>query len=247
MTAPKPHTAAYRAFECNLEGIMHLQKLSLHEMVMVKSQAERLTTGIKRGLDLTKKSTQAKLVRSLNRFTKTLNTRIGRFHTLTLWQIVMLVTCVEAYLQDVLTAAAKVDPELMSRSEQRAGYVDVIAATSLDALANELRGRWARGWQSDGGPTCWISRLEKMGARGYSVNLGPRLERFWGIRHVVVHAAGVATSDLVKRHPELNAKAGDRLRASSRDVQKFLGDIVGFMETTERFFLARYPSMVAAV
>ena len=67
MTAPKPHTTAYRAFECNLEGIVHLQKLSLHEMVMARSQAERLTTGIKQGLDLTKKSTQAKLVRSLNR------------------------------------------------------------------------------------------------------------------------------------------------------------------------------------
>ena len=86
-----------------------------------------------------------------------------------------------------------------------------------------------------------------MGARGYSANLGPRLERFWGIRHVAVHAAGVATSDFVKRYPEVNAKVGDRLRPSNHDLQKFVGNIRDFIETTERFFLARYPSMVAAV
>jgi hypothetical protein len=247
MTAPEPHTTAYRAFERNLQGIMHMLKLSHHEMVMVRAQAERLATGLKKGPDLATKPARAKLVRSLKRFTKTLNTRIDRFHTLKLWQIVMLVTCVEAYLQDVLTAAAKVDPELMSRSEQRARYVDVIAATSLDALANELRARWARGRISYGGPTRWISRLEKMGARGYSTNLGPRLERFWGIRHCVVHAAGVVTSDFVKRYPEILATVGDRLRANNRDLQRLVSDIGDFIRATERFFLSRYPSMVAAV
>jgi hypothetical protein len=88
-----------------------------------------------------------------------METRLDRYQTLTLWQIVMSVTCVEAYLQDVLIAAASIDPELMSKSEQSAPYADVIAATSLEALANELRARWARNWLSDGGPRRWISRL----------------------------------------------------------------------------------------
>src|SRR5207247_11316116 len=121
--------------------------------------------------------------------------------TASLWQVVMLVTCVEAYLQDVLSAAARADPDLMSKSQQLAPYADIIAATSLDELANELRARWARGWLADGGPTRWISRFERMGARGYPDDLAARLERIWGIRHVVVHSAGVATPDSVQRHP----------------------------------------------
>jgi hypothetical protein len=76
---------------------------------------------------------------------------IGRVEIVTLWQVVMLVTCVEAYLQDVLSAAASVDPDLMSKSEHVARYADVVAASSLEALADSLRAQWARGWLSNGG------------------------------------------------------------------------------------------------
>jgi hypothetical protein len=102
--------------------------------------------------------------------------RLERYRTATLWQVVMLVTCVEAYLQDVLAAAASVDPEFMRESKQVAPYADVVSATSLDDLANDLRQRWARGWLSDGGPTRWISRLNGMGAKSFPTDLAPRLE-----------------------------------------------------------------------
>jgi hypothetical protein len=162
-----------------------------------------------------------------------------------LWQVVILVTCVEAYLQDMLTAAASVDPQLMSKSEQLAPYSEVIAAASVEALANELRVRWARGWLSDGGPSRWIERLSKMGARGYPNDLAPRLERFWGIRHVVVHAAGVATADFVKRHPGVVKAAGDRVRVDHHDFKKFFEAVKEFLGPSERFFLARYPLLLA--
>jgi hypothetical protein len=221
-------------------------KLSHHEVILMSAQATRVVTFAKEGIDLATKPGQAKLVRSLNRFSKTLKVRIDRFQTITLWQVVMLVTCVEAYLQDVLTAAASVDPEPMSKSEQRAPYADVIAATSLEALANDLRARWARGRLTDGGPSRWISRLGKMGARGYPDDLGPRLERFWGIRHVVVHAAGVATADFVKRHPGVVGATGNRVRVNHRDLTKFVDAVYDFINPTDAFFLARYPSMLVA-
>jgi hypothetical protein len=240
------------AFEQNLDSIGHMLKASNHQVGLIKAQvtrADRVLTIAKEQIDLATKPGQTKLVRSLNHLTrllKTLKVRREGLQTITLWQVVMLVTCVEAYLQDVLTAAASVDPELMSKSEQRAPYADVIAATSLEALANDLRARWARGWLSDGGPSRWIERLGKMGARGYPNDLGPRLERFWGVRHVVVHTAGVATADFVKRHPGVVAAAGDRVRANSHDLKKFFEAIRSFMGPTEAFFLARYPSMLAA-
>ncbi|MDO8715578.1 MAG: hypothetical protein Q7J73_02040 [Dehalococcoidales bacterium] len=245
------------ALEENLDGIVHMLKVSRHEFSGLRAQAARLGAFIDNDFDLPKKDlaatpkqlqsrlTLAKLNRSLERFRKTLDTRTERFLTITRWQVVMLVTCVEAYLQDVLTTAASVDPKLMSKSEQYAPYADVISAASLDALANELRARWARGWLSDGGPTRWIARLEKMGARGYPKDLGPRLERFWGVRHVVVHAAGVATADFVKRHPGVVKAAGDRVRVNHHDYGKFVEAVREFLDPTEAFSLARYPSMLA--
>lgn len=248
---PTPQTRAMLALGENLDSIMHMQKLGLHDLELVNAQLAKAThvvTFAKEQSDLATKPGKTKLVRSLNRLASLLNTlvvRIEGFHTITRWQVVMLVTCVEAYLQDVLTAAASVDPELMSKSEQRAPYADVITAASLEALANDLRARWARGWLSDGGPGRWIERLGKMGARGYANDLVPRLERFWGIRHVVVHAAGVATADFVKRHPGVVKAPGDRVRVNHHDFKKFVEAVRDFLEPTEGFFLARYPSLLA--
>ena len=166
-----------------------------------------------------------------------------RFSTATLWQVVMLVTCTEAYLQDQLASAASADPELMSKSEQSAPYMDVVSASSLEALADAMRRNWARGWLRDGGPTRWVLRLEKMGARGYSKGLTAQLELIWGIRHVAVHAAGVATGDFLKRHPGAAKEVGARLQVEQKQFQAYFAAASEFLETTERFFLARYPSL----
>lgn len=246
-----PHTRALLALEENLESIGHMQKLTRHQLALLKAQvakANRVATFALEQRALATKPGNTKLTRSLHRLArslKTLNFRMEGLQTITLWQVVMLVTCFEAYLQDVLTAAAGVDPGLMSESEQRAQYSDVIAATSVDALANELRARWARGWVRDGGPSRWIERLGKMGARGYPNDLGPRLERLWGIRHVVVHAAGVATADFVKRHPGVVKAAGNRVRVTHHDLKRFLEAVCDFINPTDAFFLARYPSLLA--
>jgi hypothetical protein len=238
--------------ELNLDSIAHMLTLGQREIDLLQTATTRLRTATTRLVTSvgkspdppTAKTAVAKLHRSVDRYTRTAQTRLQRFETAALWQVVMLVTCVEAYLRDLLAAVASVDPELMDKSQQVAPYADVVSATSLDELASELRARWARGWLSDGGPTRWISRLERMGARGYPDGLARRLELMWGIRHVVVHAAGVATADFVKRHPGVVAAAGDRVRVGARNFDSFLEAARGFLEPTERYFVARYPSLI---
>ena len=134
-----PHTRAWQAFEENLDSIGHMLALSSREAVALKTQAARLRTftGTLSGKSLMTKLGRAKLVRWLNRIVKTLKTSGDRMQTINRWQVVMMVTCIEAYLQDVLATAARLDPELMKNSEQHAQYADVIAAISLDALADE--------------------------------------------------------------------------------------------------------------
>jgi len=161
-------------------------KLSKHEVVMTRAQlvkANRLAGTLAKHRDLAAKHGQTDLTRALTRLSKNMETitkGIDRFLMLTLWQVVILVTCVEAYLRDALAEAARIDPKLMSTSDQSALYADIVAATSIEDLATEMRARWARGWLREGGPTRWISRLGKMGAKGFPVDLAPRLERFWG-------------------------------------------------------------------
>jgi hypothetical protein len=212
----------------------------------VTTEINRLKTLVGNSQDLPLKRAVAKLTRLIERYKTTYHPVLERSATAHLWQVVMLVTCVEAYLQDLLALAASVDPTLMAESQQVAPYGDVISASSLDTLANELRARWARGWLSKGGPTRWISRLEKMGARGYPPGLAPRLERIWGIRHIVVHAAGVATTDFVKRHPGVVAAAGDRVEVGTKTFGAYIQSAMDFLEPTERYLVRRCPSLLAA-
>jgi hypothetical protein len=262
-SASSPHTKAWTALEQNLESIGHIVDLVSREEAFLKTKSTRFktymkrvsTTEVARAKALVGKSPALallplqtaveKITRSSERWKRSRQTGDERTGTATLWQVVMLVTCVEAYLQDLLANAASVDPKLMDETQQVAPYADVISATSLDELASELRARWARGWLSDGGPTRWISRLTKMGVRGFPDGLALRLERIWGIRHVVVHAAGVATRDFVKRHPGVAAAAGDHVRVGLGELVEFIDSVRGFLEPTDRCFLKRYPSLLA--
>ena len=242
----KPCSEAWLAFEKNIESILHMVHMGGREIRRVEAAAIRLDKLLKKWADPPGTTAFAsRRLRSIERFAKTIQVPIERFGTANLWQVVMLVTCAEAYLQDLLSAAAGAGPELMRKSEQQALYADVVAAGSIGELANSMRVRWARAWLNEGGPKRWIVRLEKMGARNYPVGLASRLELIWGIRHTVVHAAGIAGQDFVKRHPGVVATSGSRLHVSSKDFGSILLAVRSFLEPTEAFFVARYPTLLA--
>jgi len=240
---PKPHSRAWLTFEENLENVNHFTSIGKREVDLLLKEGVRFRTFLSKPRGVTKAET-ATLIRAAQRWAESLGDRVGRYKAVTLWQLVVLVTCLEAYLQDVLVAAASVDPELMSASEQKADYADVVSAASLEELANRMRVRWVRNWLKDGGPHAWIKRLKKMGARGYPSDLGDRLALWRDVRHAVVHAAGVIDEAFVKRHPTLGKKAGDRLSAAPTDVKKLIEATKDFLEPTEEFLLKRYPALI---
>jgi hypothetical protein len=233
------------ALRDNLESVRHFTALGYREALAVRSAAKRQHTKMARQPDLTQKRVRRATLASLRRFNKTLDLHIARMATTRQWKVVVLVTCVEAYLQDVLSAAARVEPTLMATSGQQAPYADVIAATSLEDLANELRARWARGWLAKGGPARWLGDLTNMGAAPYPDAVVRHLERMWGIRHVIVHRAGVADADFVKRHPGVVKAVGDRVRVSYPDIVLFLQAISDFVNPTDLYFLKRCPALLA--
>jgi len=155
------------------------------------------------------------------------------------WYGVMLVTVAETYLQDVLAFAAELDPSLMAKSEASARYEDVIAADSVQDLADELRARWARGFVDDGGPRRWTERLTRMGAR-FPSELGERMEPLWGARHVVIHRAGTVTRDFARRHRNLGLDAGHELILPRKFWLDVTMDVAVFQRETESYFNTRY-------
>jgi hypothetical protein len=134
----------------------------------------------------------------------------GGLLTVREWIPVLLVNTVESYLEDVLIYAAKVDPTIMESTRPRptVPYAEVLSAQSLEELKDRLKEifsrRWAKNFVNDGGPDTWIKKLTKMGARGYRPETAKEMETLWGVRHLIIHARGIATPDFVGRPPKLD-------------------------------------------
>ena len=147
--------------------------------------------------------------------------------------VVMLVTFGEAFLHDGLAECALADRSIMGNSEQRASYSEVVALGTFEAVERELRSRWARNFVDDGGPKRWIARLSKMFGGEYPADLVVQMEEAWGVRHMVVHHAGVATADFVMRHPRLTGVAGQRLSLPLQLVLDYAEAIGRFVRVTD--------------
>jgi hypothetical protein len=66
----------------------------------------------------------------------------------------------------------------------------------------------------------------------------------WGIRHIVVHRAGVADAQFCKRHPGLVA-VGERVTVGAGDLKTFLRAVGPFVNHTDVYFLNRWPGLLA--
>jgi hypothetical protein len=150
-----------------------------------------------------------------------------------LWYVVMLVTFGEAFLHDALAECAAADVTIMGNTEQKASYSEIVSLGTFEAIEQELRSRWARNFVDDGGPRKWTARLEKMFGSQYTPDAITQMEEAWGVRHMVVHHAGVTTSEFVQRHPILAGKAGERLSIPLQLVFDYASVLGQFVRVTD--------------
>ncbi|HEX8439738.1 hypothetical protein [Archangium sp.] len=160
------------------------------------------------------------------------------------WHCAMLVTFAETYLQDVLVFFSGLDTQLLNDSEQKASYGDIQASRSLDDLAEQLRIRWARSWVDKGGPALWINRLQRMGASSYPKELAEQLEELWGIRHVIIHRAGLVTLDFCRRHPQFGLAPGEPIQLTQDRVARYTDAVSQFVSITDSYFANRYRGLL---
>jgi hypothetical protein len=157
---------------------------------------------------------------------------------------VLMVTIVEAYLKDVLIYAAEIDATLMKHSGQAVSYKDLLNAESLKEVLVELRGKWAKNFVDNGGPTGWVKRLTAMGARGYRPSTLKLMEALWGVRHLMVHPAGIVTSEFVRQHSHFQKKVGDRFIVANNHLKEWLAGIYDFVEVTDVYFVKRCAAKI---
>jgi hypothetical protein len=225
-------TRAFEAFQANLRRVGQVSEILDFGFAPVEAKRDEL---LKSAKQLSKEDRRAEGKRIGEEFGRL----VRRHHSVIEWVPVMLVTFTEAYLQDTLAYLARFDRSLMENSNIHAKYADVLSSQTIDDLAAELRTNWARKFVDDGGPSKWLDRLQRMGAVNYQDDLDEKMEFLWGVRHVVVHAAGLATHDFVRRHPEVAASVGKRVKINAYTNSRWIDLVRDFVTVTDAFVVAR--------
>ena len=65
------------------------------------------------------------------------------------------------------------------------------------------------------------------------------MERLWGVRHLIVHSAGIVTPEFVRRHSHFQKKIGDHFIVTNNHLKEWLAGIYDFVEVTDSFFVKR--------
>jgi hypothetical protein len=113
------------------------------------------------------------------------------------WILVMLLTFVEAYLEDFLVTIVQLNPVWCS-SEAMYSFEDLIDNPTIESLRDKVARQWAKNILRQGTPKNWIKRLEGFGVGGYPDNFGKNLEKIWDRRNEIVHEPNNQLSDGLK-------------------------------------------------
>jgi hypothetical protein len=168
-----------------------------------------------------------------NRLKKRVNARLEPFTTASAWQVVLLVTCVEAYLEDILCHAAAADPVLMATSEQRAAYEEILRAASIDELVGELRG--PVGLQEiSRGPTRW-TRVSEDGST-LPEQLGYAAGADLGIVACDRASCRYCDGRSCQATSEPRGSSSQRVTVSARQFERHLRAVLTFSRTLQASF-----------
>lgn len=230
VSAKSQKSEALQALENKLEDVMRLVKLMEHRWEQVSlpafDAANKVKAFIGRAQQEGDRGTVSGPMTDLKAAVDEVAHFVGTMTFLNDWMLVMLVSFVEAYLEDVLTQLVAAEPtKLMRRSSQKLSYAEVWETGSLRDVIKIMQQQWAKVFLNDK-PGEWLKRLEKLGAIGYRTGLGEEMTRIWERRHTIIHSGGT-------RH------------MSVTEFQQVLGVIDNFVKPTDRFvvgFLDAHPS-----
>ena len=235
---PERTPAFHNGFGPNTGKLGHILKFSQKAVEKYTAELKTLSTGLVglRGPG----GEQAQKIRAITKgVAKQVTDFTGGMLAIHEMMPVLFVAIVEAYLKDVLIFATGLDTTIMEGTGLTKTYQDAVNAKSLEELILEFRTEWARSFVDNGGPTTWTKRLEKMGAGHYRPETVGQMETLWGVRHLIVHWAGIANADFVRSHPELKPQVGKRLIVNYAQIKQWSAAMYDFVDITDQYFVRR--------
>lgn len=148
---------------------------------------------------------------------------------------VMLVSFLEAYLEDGLVEIASKNPKVIKTPVIESSRL--LEIESIDQLRTEIRLNWAQGSLRPGGPVTWGKRLRALGAPELKQTTLNKMQHLWDTRNLIIHSRSIASNAYAKTYKTLGVAAGQEIKVTSALFQEWLSSLTDFIAWTEAFFL----------
>ena len=236
---------AKKIFETNLDSLMVILERLKSESSMVINGIQEINDDLKQfivsGDDLPVIiKDAAKLLVSLQQYIKFSTGALQqfvKFHTVAFeWMPVMLVTFLEAYLEEGLI-------DLVTRNSgllEKAPVVHpsrVFEIDTLEELRSEIRRDWAQSRLRPGGPETWIKLFKSLGVKTFDDGACDGVQHLWNTRNVIVHGRGIASAAYVRKYRFMNVKSGIKIKINSALFSGWMGAVGTFISPIESLFL----------
>jgi hypothetical protein len=157
----------------------------------------------------------------------------GALRITSYWLTVILCTLIEAYLTDVLVLIASRDA---SFAKQLAG----IKAKARSVPSDRQRVRaWLKAHKN---PKEWLQGLNEIGVTDFTDGLSSRLHDLLGVRHLVVHSAGVVDEEYLHHHPRSTWQLGSTAIIDDEMLRGFIRATFEFVAPIEAYMIPRFVS-----
>ena len=159
----------------------------------------------------------------------------GALRTTHYWLAAILVTLIEAYMKDVLTFVASQDPTIQEKERHSRPPSQVTKDQALPPR------KWASTWlQRRKTARQWIEGFELVGVKGFSPQLDNRLHDLLGVRHLVVHSAGIVDEDYLRHHPNSPWTLGSDAAINDKMLREFIQATFEFFAPIEAHCVDRF-------
>jgi len=163
----------------------------------------------------------------INDFNSQVKEYVGFMLPASRWITVMLVSFLEAYLEEGLAIIAARNPSL--------DIGRVFEIESIDELRNEIRLNWAQ-TELKGGPKKWVRKLCNFGAPPFDDENVKKMQHMWDTRNIIVHSNCLATAAYAREYFTLGIGVGRPMTVNMHMLEYWLKSLGPFIKWSDSFF-----------
>lgn len=228
-----PKSDALKNLETNLDQIMAFNKrINAKELLRT---TEVLDQKVRKELASAPKSLE-RIRRELDAYSEYANDWLEFQRPALRWMSVMLVSFLEAYLEDGLGDIAIKNPRLVGNSKIEP--MRIFEVNTIEEVRSEVRSNWAHDAIRPGGPVMWNKKLRGLGAQSFDEKVVANLQHLWDTRNLIVHSSCIADVAYAKKYEHLGIKNSVEVPVTLRTFGEWLDSAKLFVEWADKFFLA---------